>query len=131
MADLHTLRAVPAGGACPACGAPSHPQANYCAACGEPLRGGPRRGAERWEYDDLVVRIDAPPDSPRFVGLVDARVLEALQTVGEDGWEAAGPTDWPTLEELQRYTWTRGGRWLDRKPYVRTVRIRVRRAVPV
>jgi hypothetical protein len=85
----------------------------------------------RWEYDDLSVRIDAPPDAPGFLGLVDARVLEALRAVGEDGWEAAGPTNWPTLEELQRYTWTTGGGCLDRKPYVRTVRIRIRRAVPV
>ncbi len=98
---------------CFKCGKQHPDDANFCMGCGQPLKGGgsPQATPRRWEYKDLIIRFpregftDIYELKPKFynpvVQLADALILAQLQQEGRNGWQAEGPTDFRTLDQLK------------------------------
>ena len=95
---------------CTADGAEHPEDATFCMRCGKPLRAAVLR--LRWDYREVTIPIgtrlrgeftgdwvarQGTPSSPplqEVQRVFDQRVLEALGRLGQEGWEAAEPTDW-------------------------------------
>src|SRR5437870_4536915 len=98
---------------CPRCGSIRSDADNFCANCGVVLcsttvpRQASQRseGAIRWEYKDLQIR-GLPKigffSSPKMTD-IEPVVLHALQSEGQDGWQADEPTDVNSLWVNNRF----------------------------
>ena len=91
-----------------------HPAgANFCMGCGQPLNTGSQSFQARpahWEYNDITILFpkegftDIYELKPRLYNEVvqraDSIILARLQQEGREGWQAEGPTDFRTLDQL-------------------------------
>ena len=98
---------------CFKCGKQHPDDANFCMACGQPLKAGgqpPQATPRRWEYKDITIQF--PKDkfsdinaskSRRYdevAELANSIILAHLQQEGLAGWQAEGSTDFQTLDKL-------------------------------
>jgi hypothetical protein len=81
--------------------------------CGQPLKPGaqsPQSIPIRWEYKDIEIQFpkdgftniqsDVPQRYDKVVPLANRIILARIQQEGQDGWQADGPTDFRTLDNL-------------------------------
>lgn len=98
---------------CSKCGKQHPDDANFCMGCGQPFNARTQSSQatpRHWEYKDIIVRFpkdgftDINDSKPRLynevVRLADPIILAQLQQEGRQGWQAEGPTDFRTLDQL-------------------------------
>lgn len=113
-----------------------HPDsARYCMGCGRPLRPGVVRSVarsaasapRRWEYMDVDVKLGVR--RPKQAAAV---ILDTLNRLGREGWEADQPTDIATASATGRVKMGRNlFGWLTRTDtHYKSITIRLKRAVP-
>ena len=98
---------------CSKCGKQHPDDAKFCMSCGQPFNAGvqPQTIPRHWEYKDLIVRFprdgftDINESRPKLynavVQLADPLILAHLQQEGQQGWQAEGPTEFRTLDQLK------------------------------
>ena len=99
---------------CSKCGKQHPDDANFCMGCGQPLKAGSSSSAttsRHWEYKDIVIQFpkdrfsnihyDNHRQYNEVVQLADSLILARLQQEGKQGWQADGPTDFRTLDQLK------------------------------
>jgi len=82
--------------------------------CGQPFNAAghsPQPILRSWEYKDIVIRFPKEGfttinwyDAKKYnevVRLADAIILAQIQQEGRHGWQAEGPTDFRTLDQLK------------------------------
>ena len=98
---------------CSKCGKQHPDDANFCMGCGQPLKAEkqPSQSTSRsWEYKDILVQfpkdglsninVDNRKQYQAAAQLADSIILTHLQQEGSHGWQADGPTDFRTLDQL-------------------------------
>ena len=98
---------------CSKCGRQNPDDAGFCMGCGQSLKPGahsPQAIPRRWEYKDITVQFpkdgftniqsDVPKRYDKVVPLANQIILSRIQQEGHDGWQAEGPTDFRTLDNL-------------------------------
>lgn len=99
---------------CSKCGKQHPDDANFCMKCGQPFNTGGQLSKSKpmhWEYKDITIRF--PRDGftdindsklkqyNGVVQLADPIILAQLQQEGRNGWQAEGPTEFRTLDQLK------------------------------
>ncbi len=98
---------------CSKCGKQNPDDASFCMGCGQQLKPGaqtPQAIPRRWEYQDIEIKFpkdgftdiqsDVPKRYDKVIPLANRIILARIQQEGEDGWQADGPTDFRTLDNL-------------------------------
>ena len=98
---------------CSKCGRQHPDDASFCMGCGQSLKPGaqsPQAITRRWEYKDIKIQFprdgftniqsDVPKRYDKVVKLANQIILAHIQQEGNDGWQADGPTDFITLDNL-------------------------------
>ena len=103
---------------------------------GEPTPPPPVQRPMRWEYKDLTIPLNLKFDhgvsdnGPEAQQAFNRIVLRGLQQVGQEGWQAEGPTDFKYLMKQQdAVTWRTEGHFYPGVRYL-AVTIRLKRLVP-
>lgn len=99
---------------CSKCGKQHPDDANFCMGCGQSLKVGAQSSqttARQWEYKDITVRFpkdgftnineSKPKLYNEVVQLANPIILAQIQHEGRQGWQAEGPTDFRTLDQLK------------------------------
>lgn len=98
---------------CSKCGKQHPDDANFCMGCGQPFKAGGRPSqatSNRWEYKDITIpfpmgnfsniNVENRRQYQDAATLADSIILAQLQLEGSQGWQADGPTDFRTLDQL-------------------------------
>jgi zinc-ribbon domain len=99
---------------CSKCGKQHPDDAKFCMGCGQPLKAGVQSLQTRpahWEYKDITIRFPREGFTDIYelksrlynevVQRADSIILARLQQEGREGWQAEGPTDFRTLDQLK------------------------------